>query len=105
MPGTVRVHWLNRILLAGLVAALVAWGPRQLELAAGSEELARVEDERDELRSANAQLEDEIGALQAEVRALKTDPAEVARIAREDLNLVGIGEVVFEVERTRPKSP
>ncbi|MBC8067617.1 MAG: septum formation initiator family protein [Deltaproteobacteria bacterium] len=97
------MHWLNRILIAGLIAAVVAWGPRQLELAAGSEELARVEQEREELRSANATLRTEIGSLQSEVRALKTDPAEVARIAREDLNLVGIGEVVFEVERvSRP---
>jgi cell division protein FtsB len=97
------MHWLNRILIAGLVAAVVAWGPRQLELAAGSEELARVEHEREELRAANGTLRTEIVGLQSEVRALKTDPAEVARIAREDLNLVGIGEVVFEVERvSRP---
>ncbi|MBX7082876.1 MAG: septum formation initiator family protein [Nannocystaceae bacterium] len=99
------MHWVNRILLAGLVAALVAWGPKQLELAAGTDELDRVERERDELAGANAALRDEIGALQAEVRALKTDPAEVARIAREDLNLVGVGEVVFEVERSRSKAP
>ena len=30
--------------------------------------------------------------------ALKHDPREVARIAREDLNLVRAGEVVFEVQ-------
>lgn len=92
------MHWVNRILLAGLVAALVAWGPQQLELAGGTDELDRVERERDELVDANAALRDEIAALQAEVRALKTDPDEVARIAREDLNLVGQGEIVFEVE-------
>ncbi len=99
------MHWMNRILLAGLVAALVAWGPQQLELAAGTDELTRVEGERDELDAANAALRREIAELQAEVRALKTDPDEVARIAREDLNLVGQGEIVFEVEhRPAPKT-
>jgi cell division protein FtsB len=92
------MHWVNRILLAGLVAALVAFGPEQLELAAESDDLARVTGERHELVSGNEVLREEIRLLQAEVTALKADPAEVARIAREDLNLVLPGEVVFEVE-------
>jgi cell division protein FtsB len=99
------MHWMNRLLLAGLVAALVAWGPSQLERAAGTEELDRVLTEKDSLEAGNAELLAEIRALQAEVRALKTDPGEVARIAREDLNLVAPGEIVFEVERVRKKPP
>lgn len=98
------MHWGNRILLAAAVAALVAWGPTQLERAAQSDELGRVQLERDELTAANRALADEIAALAAEVRALKSDPDEVARIAREDLNLVAPGEVVFEVERVASKS-
>ncbi len=92
------MHWVNRILLAGLVAALVAFGPQQIELAAESDDLSRVTAERDQLVTGNAALREEIRLLQAEVRALESDPAEVARIAREDLNLVLPGEVVFEVE-------
>ncbi len=98
------MHWVNRILFAGLVAALVAWGPEQLELAGGTDELERVRGERHALVAGNAELEREISGLQAEVRALKHDPAEVARIAREDLNLVAPGEVVFAVERVAPRS-
>jgi cell division protein FtsB len=93
------MHWANRILIAATVAALVAWGPTQLERAAQSDELERVQRERDELAEANRVLADEISGLAAEVRALKSDPDEVARIAREDLNLIAPGEVVFEVER------
>ncbi len=93
------MHWANRILLAATVAALVAWGPAQLERAAQSDELERVQRERDELTAANGALAEEIAALAAEVWALKSDPDEVARIAREDLNLIAPGEVVFEVER------
>jgi cell division protein FtsB len=99
------MHWGNRILIAGTVAALVAWGPTQLERAAQTDELERVQRERDGLAEANRALADEIAGLAAEVHALKSDPDEIARIAREDLNLVAPGEVVFEVERTAPKSP
>lgn len=97
------MHWMNRLLLAGLVAALVAWGPAQLERAAGTDELDRVEGEKLQLEAGNDELRAEIRALSSEVRALKTDPGEVARIAREDLNLVVPGEIVFEVERVKPK--
>jgi cell division protein FtsB len=93
------MHWVNRILLAVLVAAILACWPERLELAAGSEDLERVARERDELVEGNDALREEIGRMQAEIHALKHDPREVARIAREDLNLVRAGEVVFEVQR------
>jgi len=93
------MHWVNRILLALLAAGIIAYWPERLELAASSEDLERVVRERDELVSGNAALREEIRRMQAEIHALKTDPREVARIAREDLNLVRAGEVVFEVQR------
>jgi cell division protein FtsB len=99
------MHWLNRILLALMVAAAAAFGPAQLELAGGGHALERVEAEAAALRVANAELQDEIRLLQAEIHALAREPAEVARIARQDLNLVAPGEVVFDVERVRPAKP
>jgi cell division protein FtsB len=93
------MRWVNRILLAVIAAGLIAYWPERLDFAASSEDLQRVERERDELLEGNAALREEIGRMQAEIHALKHDPREVARIAREDLNLVRAGEVVFEVER------
>jgi len=93
------MHWVNRILLAALVAAAIAYWPERLELATSSEDLERISREREELRAANDALHEEIRLIRAEIYALKHDPREVARIAREDLNLVRAGEVVFEVER------
>jgi cell division protein FtsB len=92
------MHWLNRILLASLVAAGIAFGPEQFELATRSDDLSRVRSERDALVEANTHLREQLRLLRAEVHALAHDPHEVARIAREDLNLVAPGEVVFEVE-------
>lgn len=100
------MHWVNRILLATLVAGIIAYWPQRLDLAASSEDLERVVAERDELTAGNEDLREQIRLLTAEIHALKHDPREVARIAREDLNLVRPGEVVFEVERPQaPESP
>lgn len=93
------MHWVNRILLAALIAGVLAFWPERLELAGGSDDLERVGREREELRAANEALREEIRLMRAEIHALKHDPREVARIAREDLNLVRAGEAVFEVER------
>jgi len=92
------MHWLNRILLALLVAGVVAVAPRQFEAASENDDLARVSAEKASLVETNVELQADIELLRAEVSALKGDRAEVARIAREDLNLVKPGEVVFEVD-------
>jgi cell division protein FtsB len=93
------VRWVNRILLALLVAGGITLWPDRFDLAsAGSEDLTRVRAEREALLESSAVLRQDIRLLRAEIAALKSQPSEVARIAREDLNLVRPGEVVFEVE-------
>ncbi len=96
------MQWLNRILLSALLAGAVAFVPQHLYTGSGGDDLARVQREEDELRHKNTELAREIAMLRAEVAALKRDPAEVARIAREDLNLIYPDEVVFEVEVAEP---
>lgn len=96
------MHWLNRILLAVLVAGVIAVAPRQFKAASDNDDLTRVVDEKAALVETNSALQSEIELLRAEVSALKGDRAEVARIAREDLNLVMPGEVVFEVDYEQP---
>jgi cell division protein FtsB len=91
------VHWLNRILLVGVVLGALALVPDRFELEGSTEDLQRVRAEASTLREGNATLREEIRQLRAEIEAQKADPREVARIAREDLNLVRPGEVVFEV--------
>jgi cell division protein FtsB len=94
------VRWVNRILLALLVAGGITLWPDRFDLASASaEDLTRVRSERERLLEGNAALREDIRLLRAEIDALKADPREVARIAREDLNLVRPGEVVFEVQR------
>jgi cell division protein FtsB len=103
--------WLNRILLALFITAALAFLPSYEHL--GAEDLARVRAERSSLADNNAALRDEIELLEAEVDALQRDPEdphshervdrELARIAREDLNMIMPGELVFELRR--PSAP
>jgi cell division protein FtsB len=103
--------WLNRILLALLITAALALLPNYEQL--GSEDLARVQGERDALLDGNQSLREQIRLLEAEVDSLHRDPddprsgervdRELARIAREDLNMIKPGELVFEVRR--PNEP
>jgi cell division protein FtsB len=102
--------WLNRILLALFITAALAFLPTYEHL--GAEDLARVRAERDALIQSNTQVRDEIRLLDAEVDALHRDPddpdslervdRELARIAREDLNMIKPGELVFELHRPQP---
>ncbi|MCA9686266.1 MAG: septum formation initiator family protein [Myxococcales bacterium] len=104
--------WLNRILLALFITAAIAFLPSYEHM--GSEDLDRVRAERDALREGNEALAREIDLLQAEVEALHVDPddpgskdrvdRELARIAREDLNMIMPGELVFEVHRPNSQS-
>lgn len=101
--------WLNRILLALFITAALAFVPSYDQL--GSEDLTRVRSERDALLERNADLREDIRLLEAEVDALHQDPddprspervdRELARIAREDLNLIAPDEFVFEIHRPR----
>jgi cell division protein FtsB len=90
--------WLNRILLALFITAALAFLPNYEHL--GAEDLSRVRAERDDLGDSNTALREQIRLLEAEVDALQRD---LARIAREDLNMIMPGELVFELRR--PSAP
>ena len=91
--------WVNRILVAALLAGTIAYLPRGIEYGSASDDLSRVRAEREALRATNARMGEALRLLQAEVDALKRDPRELERIAREDLNLIRPEEVVFELHR------
>ena len=52
-----------------------------------------------DLRGSNQQLVHEIASLKREIEALRSDPASVERIARDELGMVGPGELVFQFSR------
>jgi cell division protein FtsB len=101
------MRWAFRIAAATAVVAVLVWFPGTFGSFAFSEDLSRVEAEAEALAQGNEALAAQIVELESEIRALHDagEPGlgntlalrEVERIAREDLNLIRPGEVVFEV--------
>jgi cell division protein FtsB len=101
------MRWAIRIAAAAAVVAVLVWFPGTFGSFAFSEDLSRVEAEAKALEKGNEALEVQIVELESEIRALHDAGdagfantlalREVERIAREDLNLIRPGEVVFEV--------
>jgi len=100
LPGKRRPSLLRHLRLAilfllVLVAASVLGNRSLLRLYQMHRDRAALEREIDQLTGANAALADE-------VRHLRTDPARVEAIAREELGLVKPGEIVYEFRPTTP---
>jgi len=62
----------------------------------------RLRGERDRLRMDNRDLKEKNFALQREIERLKTDPAYIEHIARQELGMIGRDEVIL---RFNPKGP
>jgi cell division protein FtsB len=58
----------------------------------------RFKQERDEIVSQNASLEQENKRLSEEIRLLETDKRYIATIARRELGMVGGDEVLYKIE-------
>jgi cell division protein FtsL len=90
--ATLRRHLrLVVIFLIALVAVSVMGNRGLLRLYQMHRDRAALEREIEQLSSVNA-------ALAEQVRLLKTDPARIEGIAREELGLVKPGELIFEFE-------
>ena len=101
------MSWTNRILLALILAGAAAYWPRE-DIAiendidrARREELARLREDNQKLRQEIDEIEAEISAVSESIDsslAAQDKDRELARIARDDLNMIRPGEVVFEFQ-------
>jgi len=66
----------------------------------GINDLKELKGEQDKLTGINLKLERENQSLYREIRRLKTDPGYIENIARQELGMVGKGEVVIKTRRT-----
>jgi cell division protein FtsB len=65
----------------------------------GLMQIYQMREERDRIQMSNARLEDENKKLAEQIRRLRTDKDEIERIAREEMMLVGKGEIVYQFEK------
>lgn len=57
------------------------------------------------LKEDNERLKKENSKISEEVKALKSDPAAIEKVAREKLNLVKPGEIVYQIVKKSEKEP
>jgi len=65
----------------------------------GLMQIYQLQEERDRIQMSNARLEDENKKLGEQIQRLRTDKDEIERIAREEMKLVGKGEIVYQFEK------
>lgn len=78
-----------------LVLAIVAVPLRILD-SQGLPRYRALRTELAEVKAQNARFRREVRDLEREVRALRTDPAAIERIARDELGMIRKGELVFQ---------
>jgi cell division protein FtsB len=98
--------WVRRLGVAVLVALALGYVPYHLYGSSGLARYLKLKAERDALHEANLRTHLDNQRLRTELEQLSDDsgnlsPAAVERAARDELNLVKPGEIVFHVEVTR----
>jgi cell division protein FtsB len=65
----------------------------------GLMQIYQLREESDRMQMSNARLEDENKKLGEQIHRLRTDKDEIERVAREEMKLVGKGEIVYQFEK------
>jgi cell division protein FtsB len=65
----------------------------------GLMQIYQMREERDRIQSSNARLEEENKKLAEQIHRLRTDKDEIEKVAREEMMLVGKGEIVYQFEK------
>lgn len=82
------------ILLLAALLLLIVFGDN------GINDLRKLKTERSKLIGINLKLERENQGLYREIKRLKTDPGYIENIARQELGMVGKGEVIIKTRKT-----
>lgn len=96
-----RRAMVQRILPIGVLALGVVGMPSLLLSEGGLSRLSRLKGEQETVKLEISRLSKRIEQLQVRAAALKTDPAQVERTARDELGLLRSTEIVFHFETDR----
>jgi cell division protein FtsB len=85
-----------RVLPIGILGLAIVAVPVMIFSPTGLDRLRGLREEKRRIEAQVSQLSLEIEELRAEVQRIKTDPAAVEQVARDELGLVRKTEVVFQ---------
>jgi cell division protein FtsB len=89
--------WAGRLAAVAVVVAVLAWLPYQVWVRSGLRHTLVLKRDLAALRVHNQELAAENDRLAREAEALRTDPAAIERVARDELGWVRAGEVVVDL--------
>ena len=92
------IRWAVRLGAACCIAGALAYIPYRVGGSEGVKHYQAMKRERVALEERNARLEAGNAALRSAVRRLRTDPEAIATVARDELGMVGEGEIVVRIE-------
>jgi cell division protein FtsB len=90
--------WLGRLLLAAVIAGALAYIPYRVYGSDGYVKYRKLSGQLGELKAGNQSLVTNNADLRREITGLKTDPEAIRRVARDELGMVGEGEIVIKIE-------
>jgi cell division protein FtsB len=89
--------WSIRLALAAGLAVLIGYLPYKLYLRSGLSQYVSLKAELRRLSAANEELRQTNSDLRAQLARIQEDDSEIERVARDELGLLRIGELVFKV--------
>lgn len=89
--------WAGRLAAAGVVVFVLAYVPYHIYVKSGLRRTIDLRHDLTALRAHNQELAAENERLAREAEALRTDPAAIERVARDELGWVRAGEVVVDL--------
>ena len=89
--------WAGRLAAVAVVVAVLAWLPYQVWVRSGLRHTLALKRDLLGLRAHNQELAAENDRLGREAEALRSDPAAIERVARDELGWVRAGEVVVDL--------
>src|SRR5262245_20799284 len=91
--------WLIRFSGAALITALLAYVPYLVYRGDGFVKLRKMHEDLDDFQKKNDALRVQNQELRREIRHLRSDPAAITAVARDELGLVKPGEIVIQIEK------
>lgn len=89
--------WSLRLLLATGLAVVLGYLPYKLYLRSGLSQYVSLKAELQRLTASNEALKQTNAELRAQLARIQEDDTEIERVARDELGLLRIGELVFKV--------
>jgi cell division protein FtsB len=89
--------WVGRLAAAGVIVFVLAYVPYHIYVKSGLRHTIGLRRDLAALHAHNQELAAENERLAREAEALRTDPAAIERVARDELGWVRAGEVVVDL--------